>query len=240
MKNPKIVILCGGKGVRLKPLTNEVPKPLVEIKGKPVLHHAVELYSKKGFNDFILCIGYKGHLIKEYFSKFPNYNIQYSESGADASMLKRVYDVKNLIEDKIIVCYGDTYADIDFKKLLEFHNSKNSLMTIVSSPIKSPFGLVDIHKNKSKVINFKEKPTLNYYMGYSIIDKEAFNHISKDLLNAKGEEGWTLFFQKLIAMGKFNTYLHEGLHITFNTHSEKKIAENIFKYYTYWTPENEK
>ena len=123
MENPKVVILCGGKGVRLKPLTNNIPKPLVEIGGKPILHQAVELYSQKGFNDFIFCIGYKGHLIKEYFSRLSNYNIKYSDSGEDATMIKRIYDIKNMINDKIIVAYGDTYAHIDFNDLLSFHNS---------------------------------------------------------------------------------------------------------------------
>ncbi|MBS3143820.1 nucleotidyltransferase family protein [Candidatus Woesearchaeota archaeon] len=233
MKTPKIVILCGGKGVRLKPITNDIPKPLVEIDGKPILHQAVNLYSNKGFNDFIFCIGYKGSLIKNYFNKFSNYNIQYSDSGEEATMLKRIYDIKDLIEDKIIVAYGDTYADIDFKKLLESHNSSDALMTIVASSVQSPFGLINIKKD-NKIIEFKEKPKLNYYMGYSIIEKEAFNYITKDLLNTKGEEGWTLFFQKIISMGKMRAYYHEGLNITFNTHSQKKIADNIFKYYTYW------
>ncbi len=239
MKNPKVVILCGGKGVRLKPITNDLPKPLVEIGGKPILHQAVEAYSKKGFNDFIFCIGYKGNLIKEYFNKFPEYNIQYSDSGEDASMLKRIYDVKDLIDDKIIVAYGDTYAYINFNELISFHNSKNVLMTMVSSSIKSPFGLIDISEN-DKIANFREKPVLNYYMGYSVIEKDAFKHITEELLNSKGEEGWTSFFKKLIAIGKMSAYLDNNLFITFNTHSQKKIADNIFKYYTDWRPEDEK
>ena len=114
MENPKVVILCGGKGVRLKPLTKDIPKPLVEIGGKPIIHQAVELYSQKGFSDFILCIGYKGYLIKEYFSRFPDYKIKYSDSGEDATMIKRIHDIKDMIDDKIIVAYGDTYAHINF------------------------------------------------------------------------------------------------------------------------------
>src|SRR3989344_1924840 len=165
MKNPKVVILCGGKGIRLKPLTDNIPKPLVEIGGKPVLHQALELYSQGGFNDFILCIGYKGHLIKEYFSKFPQYKIQYSDSGEDATMIK-----------------------------------KNNVVT-----------------------NFKEKPILSYYMGYSIIEKEAFKYITEDLLKLKNEDGWTLFFKKMIDIEKMGSYPHEGLHLTINTHSQKKL-----------------
>src|SRR3989344_311942 len=238
MENPKVVILCGGKGVRLKPLNKDIPKPLVEIGGKPIIHQAVELYSQKGFSDFILCIGYKGYLIKEYFSRFPDYKIKYSDSGEDATMIKRIHDIKDMIDDKIIVAYGDTYAHIDFNNLLSFHNSTDALMTIVASSIKSPFGLIDIKENKN-ITNFKEKPTLNYYMGYSIIKKEAFKYITEDLLKAKDEEGWTLFFKKLIDMEKMNAYLDNSLCITFNTQSQKKISDNIFQYYTDWRPENE-
>ena len=237
MKNPKVVILCGGNGVRLKPLTDDIPKPLIEMGGKPILHQAIDLYSKRGFNDFILCIGYKGYLIKEYFSKFPEYNIEYSDSGEDATMIKRINDIKDLVDDKIIVAYGDTYAYINFNELLSSHNNENALMTMVTNSIKSPFGLIDI--NDKKITNFKEKPTLNYYIGYSIIEKEAFNHITKDLLKAVGEEGWTLFFKKIIEMKKMGAYNHEGLNITFNTHSQKKVSDNIFKYYTDWKPEDE-
>jgi len=238
MKNPKVVILCGGKGIRLKPLTDNIPKPLVEIGGKPVLHQALELYSQGGFNDFILCIGYKGHLIKEYFSKFPQYKIQYSDSGEDATMIKRINDVKDLIDEKAIIAYGDTYAYLNFNGLISHHNSNNVLMTIVSSPIRSPFGLIDTKEN-NVVTNFKEKPILSYYMGYSIIEKEAFKYITEDLLKLKNEDGWTLFFKKMIDIEKMGSYPHEGLHLTINTHSQKKLSENIFNYYTDWNPENE-
>src|SRR3989344_9449352 len=238
MENPKVVILCGGKGVRLKPLTNNIPKPLVEIGGKPILHQAVDLYSQRGFKDFIFCIGYKGHLIKEYFSKFPKYDIKYSDSGEDATMIKRVYDIRGLIDDKIIVAYGDTYAYINFNELLSSHNSSDALMTIVATSIKSPFGLIETKENK-KITSFREKPILNYYMGYSIIEKEAFKYITEDLLKIKGEEGWTLFFKKLIEIGKMNAYIDDKLVITFNTQSQRKMSNNIFQYYTDWKPENE-
>ena len=238
MKNPKVVILCGGRGIRLKPLTDNIPKPLVDIGGKPILHQAIELYSKRGFKEFILCIGYKGHLIKEYFSKFPDYKIKYSDSGETATMIKRIYDIKDMIDDKIIVAYGDTYAYINFDELLSSHNSNNALMTIVASSIKSPFGLIDINDNNT-ITSFKEKPTLNYYMGYSVINKEALELITEDLLKAKGEDGWTLFFKKLIETEKMNAYVDDKLFITFNTQSQKKISDNIFQYYTDWRPENE-
>lgn len=231
MENIKIVVLCGGKGERLKPITEEIPKSLIEIEGKAILDHALELYSKKGFNDFILCIGYKGELIKNHFKNNKKYNLQFVDSGENASMLKRIYDTKNLFRDSTIIAYGDTYADIDFKSLLKFHKSKSSLLTIVTTPIKSPFGITDIDEI-GKVTSFKEKPVLSYYIGYFVIDKKAFDYM-KEYINLGSEESLISFFNILIKMNKIYTYSYSGLHITFNTSSEKKIADNIFKYFTY-------
>jgi len=144
----------------------------------------------------------------------PKYDIKYSDSGEDATMIKRVYDIRGLIDDKIIVAYGDTYAYINFNELLSSHNSSDALMTIVATSIKSPFGLIETKENK-KITSFREKPILNYYMGYS------------------------LFFKKLIEIGKMNAYIDDKLVITFNTQSQRKMSNNIFQYYTDWKPENE-
>jgi len=237
MKKTRIIILCGGKGERLKPITEQIPKPMIEIDGKPILHHALDLYSKKGFNDFILCIGYKGDLIKEYFKSNKNYNIVFKDSGENAGMLKRIYESKDLFDDTAIIAYGDTYADIDFENLLKFHNANSSLLTIVTTPIKSPFGITDVEED-GRVTNFKEKPVLSYYIGYFVINKEAFKHMEN--LDINSNESLISFFNKIIKMNKLYTYSHQGLHITFNTKSEKKVADNVFKYFTYGGDSNEK
>src|SRR3989338_1043127 len=126
MEDVKIIVLCGGKGERLKPITEEIPKPLIEMDGKAILDHALELYSKKGFKDFVLCVGYKGEMIRTHFRDNTNYNIEYIDSGENASMLKRIYDARNLSGNTTIIAYGDTYADVDFDSLLKFHKDSSS------------------------------------------------------------------------------------------------------------------
>ncbi len=228
----RIAILCGGRGIRLKPLTDDIPKPLVPVEGKAILHHALEVYSKNGFNDFILCLGYKGHLIKDYFKNVDGYNILFSDAGEDASMLQRIHKLNEHVKDRIIVSYGDTYSHIDLKKLLEKHKSSSASVTIATTQIESPFGLIDIHES-GKVLSYREKPTLNYYIGYFVIEKKALEGIPKELIEIPTNEGLVSFFKMLAEQGKLFAYNHEGLHITFNTHSEKNISDNIFKYFTY-------
>jgi len=232
MEEVNVVILCGGKGTRLGPLGQEIPKGLIKINNTPILHRTLELYSKGGFNKFMLCIGYKGHMIKDYFKDKNDFNIRFSDSGEDASMLKRIYDTKDLVGENIFVVYGDTYADINLKDLLINHKSSKCLATMVTTKIKNPWGLIKID-DSDKITVYEEKPVLNYYMGILVINKEAFKIMSKEMLEAKNEEGIVLFFKELVRLGELNNYSHEGLHITFNTHLEKELANNIFEYYTY-------
>jgi len=231
MEEVNVVVLCGGKGNRLGPLGQEIPKGLVKMNGVPILHRTLDLYSKKGFNKFVLCIGYKGKMIKDYFKDKNNFNIRFSDSGEDANMLKRIYDIKDLVGENIFIVYGDTYADINLNGLLSNHSSDDNLATIVTTSIKNPWGLIKIDES-GKITNYEEKPILNYYMGILVLNKEAFKFISKEMLEAKNEEGLVLFFKELVRIGKLNNYSHNGLHITFNTPSEKNLANNIFEYFT--------
>ena len=237
MEEVNVVVLCGGKGTRLGPLGQEIPKGLVKINDVPILHRTLDLYSKNNLNNFVLCIGYKGEMIKDYFKDKNHFNIRFSDSGEDANMLKRIYDTKDLVEDNILIVYGDTYADINLKELLMRHISSDSLVTMVTTKIKNPWGLIKVNES-GKIADYEEKPILNYYMGILVLSKKAFELMSKEMLESKNEEGLVLFFKELVRLGKLGNYSHEGLHITFNTHSEKELANNIFEYFTYM--ENDK
>ncbi len=237
MNNIKIAMLCGGKGRRLKPLTTIIPKALTLLKDKPIIHHSIDLYSKQGIKEFILCVGHKGNMIKDYFQSIDNksYDIQFVNSGDDASMLKRIYDLKDYFEDDIIITYGDTITDIDFKDLLDFHKKHGSKATIVSKEITSPFGLLDIQGKKVK--EFKEKPKFIYYIGTMVLNKEVFEHMREELLEGNDAKGILSFFQKLIDLDLLYAYSHEGKELTFNTKAEMLNAEDeIINFYT--LPEN--
>tara|TARA_B100001971_G_C18136920_1_gene508165 strand:- start:28 stop:759 length:732 start_codon:yes stop_codon:yes gene_type:complete len=231
MDNIKIAVLCGGKGVRLKPLTYLIPKVLIMLRDKPILHHSLDHYSKQGIKDFLLCIGYKGEMIKDYFREIgdDSYKMSYIESGDHVTMLKRIYDLKNHFDEDIVITYGDTITNVIFEDLLKFHKENGSSATIVTKDITSPFGLLDIQENKVK--KFEEKPKFRYYIGTMVLNKGIFNHINKELI--EDENGIVKFFQKLVELNLLNSYHHQGKELTFNTKAEMISAEEeIIDFYT--------
>src|SRR3989338_8750948 len=118
----KTVILCGGEGTRLRELTESIPKPFVEIGGKPILWHIMKIYSHYGFNEFILCLGYKGNLIEEYFrkNKEKEWDIVFADTGLKTNTGGRIKKIENYIKDELFFAtYGDGLADINLKALLQ-------------------------------------------------------------------------------------------------------------------------
>jgi len=234
MKKAPIAILCGGKGKRLKPKTLTIPKALIPIRGKPIIDYIIERYLTSGFNDFIICTGYKSKLIEDHCNNILNdsYSIHYKNSGLDASILRRLYAVRDHVRDNIIMSYGDTLTNIDLNKMMTCHQKSGALVTISSGKIKNPFGLV--HYGNDGVLNsFSEKPVFNYYIGYAIFQRQAFDHISESLLNMADGTGLVAFYQELIKTNSIYVYEHEGFQITFNTEGELAAAEKqIELFYT--------
>ena len=224
-----MVILCGGKGMRLRPITDTIPKALVTLAGKPIINHIIDKYSEKGINQYLLCIGHKGHMIRAIFKN--KSNITFIDSGEDASMLKRIFDTKDYVDENIIVGYCDTIADLDFNDLMNKHKNSGKLLTMVLAEIISPFGIVQ--HNSNQINSFQEKPVFDYYIGTFVINKKAFQHITPDLLFIESNEGLVNFFQKLVNMKEINSYKYNGKQLTFNTNSEKEAAEKgIIGFYT--------
>ncbi len=228
----KICILCGGKGTRLRPQIEEIPKTLVNLNGKPILEHNINLYSNKGYKKFILCVGFKGELIIDYMKKkeLNKYDIDFeiSQAGVEASMLKRVYDLKDSINDILLVSYGDTLTNIDIDDFKEKHIKYGKLITIVITEIKNPFGLVEFNEY-NEVLSFTEKPLLNYYIGMFIMNKKVFDIIEPSDLYKPDGDGLVSLFHKLIKQNELMTYVYKGKQITFNTYKELTLAEEKFK-----------
>ena len=224
----KALILCGGKGTRLRFITDKIPKPLVHLRNKPLLEYLMGYLIKKGFNDFVLLIGYKGSMIKEHFSKKEyGVNIEFVDSG-DADIIQRVYDARDTVKDRFILLYGDTIANVDINKLIKFHKSHGKMITLTTYPMRSPFGLIFSDKSKC-VEDFKEKPILDYWMniGFIIMEKDAIKHISKN-------DTFILFLKKMISKKEVYEFKHTEAHITVNDEKEKKDAEkSILEFYTY-------
>jgi glucose-1-phosphate cytidylyltransferase len=229
----KVIILCGGKGHRLRPLTSSLPKPLVQLNGKPILRHVIDFYIDKGFHDFILCTGFNARAISDFIltQKFKA-TIEISDVGEDAGMLKRIYEARHLIDGRAIVTYGDTFINVDSRHVLKKHVRSRKQATITIADIRSPFGLVMVGA-RDRVTSFEEKPTFLYYIGHMILEKGMLDDLGLDLLSLPDGEGLIALFQRLIKTKKLNAYKHKGLNITFNTlHEHQKAEEEFIKFYT--------
>ncbi len=215
----KAVILCGGKGERLYPFTKDIPKPLVEIKDKPILSYIIQHLEKYDIKDLIILTGYKSEKISHYI-KNNHYspNIKTIDSG-DVDVIQRIKDAMPSINGDFMVLYGDTISNINIANLLKFHHSSDHPVTMAVWPLVSQFGIVETD-SFGTVIEFKEKPKLDKWIniGYFYFDSsmaEMINQYSSfaDLLEGMADKR---------ILGAFK---HEGIHITVNTVKELTDAE---------------
>lgn len=178
----KVVILCGGKGTRLKEKTESLPKPLIEIGGRAILWHIMKIYASHGFTDFVLCLGYKAQMIKEYFRQTEGWNITFADTGEETNTGGRIKLIENHIDgEDFMVTYGDGVADIDLKKLAAFHKAHGRIGTVTSVNPPSQFGLLDIDAS-GRVNRFREKPVVDQWIngGFFIFKKTFFSFLGTD------------------------------------------------------------
>jgi len=179
----KAVILAGGYGTRYAEETTLRPKPMVEIGGKPILWHIMKTYSTYGINDFIICLGYKGEVIKEYFTKKDSTfkNIQLIDTGLDTMTGGRLKRIQDRIDDTFCVTYGDGLSNIDISNLISFHNEKKSLATLTAVHPVERFGVLNL--SGDHVIEFHEKHSDESSWiigGFFVFEPEIFDYIQDD------------------------------------------------------------
>lgn len=204
----KVVILCGGKGLRLLSETENIPKPLVEIGDKPILWHIMKIYSHYGYKDFILCIGDKGNKIKDYFMRHDrwedvdftinlkdrdkinlhgeveqeNWNITFADTGIETNTGGRVKKIEKYInEDEFFLTYGDGVCDININELYSFHKKHNKIMTMTCVMPQSPFGIININE-QNLVQSFHEKPQADFWVngGFFVCNKKIFDYLEQN------------------------------------------------------------
>ena len=209
----QVVILCGGKGTRLSEYTEDIPKPLVDIGGKPILHHLMEMYAHYNHKDFILCLGYKGKKIEEYFKEKKGWNIEFVHTGEDSNKAERLMKVKSRIKgDTFLLSYGDDLSDVDINEIIDFHKKNRKIVTLTAIPLISPFGIIEVN-SKKEVINFREKPKLDKLMngGFYVMDKRIFSYLK---LNHDLEKET---FEQLAKEKQIAAFRHEGFWKSMNT-----------------------
>lgn len=218
-KEATVLILCGGKGERLRPLTHNIPKPLIRVNKKPILSYIFDHLTKYNLNDFVIATGYKSHKIEDYLQQMkPKFRYRIVDSG-DVDIIQRIKDASVYIKNDFMVLYGDTISDIDISNLIKFHRSHNNLVTITVWPLKTQFGLVEISED-SHVISFQEKPVLGKWIniGYFYFNFEMMQMINQ----------YDTFEELLIASSKqklLSAYKHNNMHLTINNLSELNEAD---------------
>jgi len=217
---PACVILCGGKGERLRPLTQETPKPLVHLEGRPILSYLMDHLKKFPLGTVIAAAGFQAEKIQNFFQgHFLEMQVQVVDSG-EADILQRILACAHHISGDFLVLYGDTLADVDLAKLQAFHRAHGAPASMCVWPMQSPFGVVDLDP-QGTVTRFREKPRLeswinigNFYFARGNLDRMA-RHAT-----------FVEFLQTLAANGHLRAFQHRGSHITINTLLDLEQARN--------------
>ncbi|EKE02217.1 MAG: hypothetical protein ACD_20C00410G0003 [uncultured bacterium] len=245
----KVVVLCGGQGTRLREETEYKPKPMVDIGQKPILWHIMKLYSHFNLYDFILCLGYKGEVIKEYFNNYEimtndftvsigskqkqvfltdcaeiNWSVTLADTGLKSLTATRIKRIEKYIDgDFFLATYGDAVADVNIDELIKFHKSTGKIATLTGITPPSKYGILEVEGDS--IINFNEKPNTVDYVngGFFVFEREIF-----DLLRAFDDcmlEGSPL--ETLARQNQLAIYKHDGFWQCMDTYRDFEILNSM-------------
>ena len=225
----KAVILAGGYGTRISEESSIVPKPLIEIGGKPILWHIMKIYSAYKIDDFVICLGYKGEKIKEYFEQFDSklWNIQLIDTGLDTMTGGRLKRIQDKIDNTFCMTYGDGVSDVNLNNLVTFHKEKKSLATLTAIHPPERFGVLNL--SGDYVTEFHEKHTGESSWingGFFVFEPEIFDYLQNDSTVLERAPLETLAKEQ-----KLSAFKHNGFWHPMDTLRDKKHLEDL------WTSE---
>jgi NDP-sugar pyrophosphorylase family protein len=221
MDNLTAILLCGGKGERLRPFTDHAPKPLVQLGGRPMLFHLVRYLRQCGVTRQVFCVGYKAEMIREFLAaEFPDTPGLVCVDSGEATMTDRLADARAQVPGRALVCYGDTLANVNVAELVRFHEQGRAAATLTTYPLQCPFGIVE-SDGTGCIVQFKEKPVLPYRIniGFLLLEAEVLAGV------ARGSD-MPQFLDGLAASGRLREFRHQGSHLTVNTEKERVHAES--------------
>jgi glucose-1-phosphate cytidylyltransferase len=247
----KAVILAGGLGTRISEETHLKPKPMIEIGGKPILWHIMKIYSAYNVNEFIICCGYKGYLIKEYFANYflhmsdvtfdmernemqvhqrkaEPWKVTLVDTGEETMTGGRLRRVREYVKDEreIFFTYGDGVSDVNITRLLAFHRSMGVKATLTATMPAGRFGMIDIDAGQ-KVHSFREKPKGDGSMingGFFVISPEVIDYIAGDETSWEKEP-----LERLASEGELAAFAHQGFWQPMDTLRDRIMLEELWK-----------
>ena len=251
----KVVILSGGFGTRISEYTTVIPKPMIPINGKPIIEHIMEIYSKYGFKDFYLALGYKANVIKEYFYNYEilnsNFKVDFKnrsvtpykkqekdwtvnlidtgENTMTGGRLKRLKDY--IKDDTFLLTYGDAVTNLDINEVIKFHYSHGKMITVTGVRPPARFGELTINEN-NEVLEFKEKPNINEGWingGFFVIEPRFLDYINGDNCILEKEP-----LERAAKSKELVAYLHDGFWHCIDTKRDKDNLEEIIKNNKAW------
>jgi glucose-1-phosphate cytidylyltransferase len=239
----QVVIFCGGQGTRLREETESRPKPMVQVGGHPIVWHIMKTYAHFGHKDFVLCLGYKGEMIKEYFLNYRamnhdfkttlgdrtsiecfdqgdehDFNVICADTGMDAMTGARLKKVRKYITDDVfLVTYGDGLIDVDINQLIAFHKAHGKTATVTAARTISRFGILDMD-DRGFVNSFAEKPDTESWInaGYFVFNRNIFDYISDDESCVLEKE----VMQRLVEAGELIAFRHNDFFYAMDTYRE--------------------
>ncbi len=247
-QNIPVVILCGGMGTRLREETEYKPKPMVEIGGKPVLWHIMKIYAHYGFRRFILCLGYKGNVIKDYFLNYEamsndftlrlgqdnrlSYQSNHTEQGFEITMVDtglktmtggRIKKIEQFIDtDTFMVTYGDGLANVNISALVAFHCQHGKLATLTATRPPSRFGVLELKAN-GQVERFCEKVQTEWINGgFLVFNRRVFDYLDLDSVLEREP------MERLAADEQLTAFRHEGFWIGMDTFREYEMLNQMW------------
>ena len=225
----KAVILAGGYGTRISEESDRIPKPLIEIGEKPILWHIMKIYSAYKIDDFVICLGYKGEKIKEYFEQFDSklWNIQLIDTGLDTMTGGRLKRIRDEIDSTCCLTYGDGVSDVNLNNLIKFHNEKKSLATLTAIHPPERFGVLNLSGDYVKEFHEKHTGESSWINGgFFVFEPEIFDYLQNDSTVLEKAPLETLAKEQKLAAFKHNGFWHP-----MDTLRDKKHLEDL------WTSE---
>lgn len=250
----KVVILAGGFGTRISEESGIRPKPMVEIGGMPILWHIMKIYSHYGLNEFIICLGYKGYMIKEYFSNYflhmsdvtfdlgnnsmnvhrknsESWKVTLIDTGTDTMTGGRIKKIASYLNNEpFCLTYGDGVSDVNISKLIEFHKTQGSLVTLTAVQQEGRFGAFMLGQNDARINSFREKPkgdgVDNAWIngGFFVVDPKAIDYISDD------STVWEKEPLEIIAKtGNLSAFRHHGFWFPMDTIRDRNVLHELWE-----------